>query len=118
MKIEKDIFTELSSPALLERCLRGASQNQNESLDSKLWLHQSKVKFAGMKRVTFVTQLTILDHNFGYVENRFLQYLGFSDTDNSLLSKKRMDMKKTTPRRKIKKRNVTKPGPDYQPGGF
>lgn len=46
----REIFFDLSSPVLLERCLRGESENRNEGLHSKLWLHQSKA---------------IIEHNFG-----------------------------------------------------
>lgn len=115
----REVFLELSSPALLEKCLKGGSQNRNESLHSKLWRHHSKSKFAGLKRIKFVTQLTIVDHNFGFVENKFMQQLDFAESPESLLTKERMDKKKTTPRRSAKKKkHMTKPGPDYQPGAF
>lgn len=45
----RDVFRDLSSPPLLERCLRGHTQNRNESLHSKLWLQVNKAKFAGKK---------------------------------------------------------------------
>ena len=117
----REIFFDLSSPALLERCLRGESQNRNESFHSKLWHHQNKAKFAGLQRMTFLTQLTIIDHNFGYVANRFLQHLGFSMTSASVLAKQRMDKQKVTPRKapkKSKKKSESTPGLDYQPGSF
>lgn len=115
----REVYHDLSSPVLLQKCLRGENQNRNEGLHAKLWHHQSKAKFAGLKRVTFVAQLTVLDHNFGYVANRFLQYLGLSTTTSScLLARQRMDKRKTTPRKKGKKSSNVTPGPDYQPGSF
>ena len=72
-----------------------------------------------MKRVRFVTQLTVIDHNFGYMANKFLQYLGFSAASSSLQARQRMDNKKITPRKEAKKqKHKTAPGADYQPGGF
>lgn len=115
----RDVYHDLSSPALLQKCLKGESQNRNEGFHSKLWFHQSKAKFAGMKRVKFVSQLTVIDHNFGYMANKFLQHLGFSATTSSLTARQRMDKRKITPRKKSKaKKRKTAPGPDYQPGGF
>ena len=76
---------------------------------------------AGLKRVTFATQLTINDHNFGYVANRFLQHLGLSRTSASVLIKQRIDKQKVTPKKapkKSKKKMKSTPGPDYQPGNF
>lgn len=113
------VYHDLSSPALLQKCLKGESQNRNEGFHCKLWYHQSKAKFAGMKRVKFVTQLTVIDHNFGYMANKFLQHLGFSATTSSLTARQRMDKRKITPRKNSKtKKHKTAPGPDYQPGGF
>lgn len=115
----REVFFDLSSPVLLERCLRGQSQNRNESFHSKLWSHQNKAKFAGLQRVTFVTQLSILDHNFGFVSNRFLQHLGISLTSKGVLSRQRMDKRKVTPPKpKKKSKKMSAPGPDYQPGSF
>lgn len=115
----REVYYDLSNPALLERCLRGENQNRNEGLHSKLWCHQSKAKFAGHKRVTFVTQLTIIDHNFGYEANHFLAYLRFSFTYNSVVARKRMDKRKETPpKRKRNKKHLVSPGPVYQPGNF
>lgn len=114
----REVFYELTSPALLERCIKGGNQNKNESLHSKLWHHQSKSKFAGLKRMEFVTRLTILDHNFGYAANRFLQYLDFQESPESRLTKERMDQRKTALRRGKKRKLPFSPAPDYQPGGF
>lgn len=95
----KEVFLDLSSPPLLERCLRGENQNQNEGLHSKLWLHQSRAKFAGLKRVIFATQVTIIEHNFGYEANKFKEHLEFSSTPNSVLAKQRMDRRKIAPQK-------------------
>ncbi|MPC23964.1 hypothetical protein E2C01_017033 [Portunus trituberculatus] len=112
----REIFFDLSSPALLEKCLKGGTQNKNESLHSKLWHHQSKSKFAGLKRIQFVTRLTILDHNFGFVANKFLQRLDFPESPESFLTKRRMDQRNTALRRSAKRRKLDlNPGPDYQP---
>lgn len=115
----REIFFELSSPALLERCMKGGSQNTNESLHSKLWYHQRKSKFAGLKRRNFLTRLTIIYHNFGFVANKFLQHLDFPESAESILTKRRMVQRKTAERRSAKRKKLDfNPGPDYQPGGF
>lgn len=68
----------------------------------------------------FVSQLTIVDHNFGFEANKFLQHLGFLMTSSSILTRKRMDKRKLTPSKapKKSKRTTATPGPDYQPGNF
>ena len=41
----KDIYVRLGHPDLLRRCLRGATQNNNESLHSKMWAKCPKTGF-------------------------------------------------------------------------
>lgn len=92
----RDVFQDFSSLALLERCLKGQTQNRNKELHSKLWLHQSKSKFTGLKQVIFIHQVTVIEHNFGYQANRFLQFLGFTPIPNAFTSKKQMDKRNTS----------------------
>lgn len=115
----REVYHDLSNPALLERCLRGENQNRNEGLHSKFWRHQSKAKFAGLRK--FMTQLTIIEHNFGYEANQFLANLGFSFPFSSVVARKSMDRRKETPskpKRKQNKKDLASPGPDYQPSNF
>lgn len=37
LKMILQVFVDLTSPSLLDRCLRKKTQNRNESLHSKLW---------------------------------------------------------------------------------
>ena len=41
----KKVFERLSHPTLMERCLLGATQNQNESFNSTIWQHCPKRGF-------------------------------------------------------------------------
>ncbi|KAG0722704.1 hypothetical protein GWK47_044006 [Chionoecetes opilio] len=60
-------------------CLRGRTQNLNESLQSKVWKKVSKDKFAGLYRSILVSQATILEHNFGHSHSSLLPlFSGFS----------------------------------------
>lgn len=115
----RQVFYDLSTPALLERCLKEHTQNSNESLHSKLWLHVNKAKFAGLKRVRFMSQLTVLEHNIGY-ENTFIAKIGFPSTTQAATTRKKMDKAKISPRQPAKKRKTRQapPSADYQPGGF
>ena len=44
----KQVFKDLSSPTLLMRCLKGFTQNPNESIHAKLWLKCPKTKYFGL----------------------------------------------------------------------
>ena len=45
------IFTRLSKDDLLNRCLKGITQNQNEAANGILWSKCPKTKFCGVRRV-------------------------------------------------------------------
>lgn len=55
LELVKGVYRDLASPALLQKCLSGRTQNPNESLHSKVWRKASKDKNAGLHRIRFVT---------------------------------------------------------------
>lgn len=59
------IFQRLSEPALLQRCLPGYSQNQNDSLNSLVWLRAPKHKHRGARSTEIAVILAMLQYNKG-----------------------------------------------------
>ena len=59
------IFKRLSSESLLRRCLRGLTQNQNESLNNMLWQKCPKRVFCGRRRLETATAAAVLQWNKG-----------------------------------------------------
>ena len=115
----RGVFEDLSSTQFLERCLKGQTQNRNEGLHSKLWLHCPKVKFAGIDRVMFACQLTIMEHNFGYEATKFMEYLGLPSTKEASITLQKMDKRKVSPRQNKKRLRVKETkSADYRPGYF
>ena len=66
LELIKGVYKDLGNPALLKRCLKGATQNPNESLHLKVWTKCPKIKFHGLFRVRFLVRQTALEHNYGY----------------------------------------------------
>ncbi|MPC46624.1 hypothetical protein E2C01_040347 [Portunus trituberculatus] len=58
--------------------------------------------------MNFVTHITIVDNNFEYEANIFLQHLSISSASKVVLSKKKMDKRKVTP---VKGKKKTKKNP-------
>ena len=116
----KNVYRDLSSPGLLARCLRGWTQNPNESLHSKLWQKCPKIKFFGLFRVIFAVQVTVLDHNFGYDKCNLLEHLFGT---NKFVQKgqagreRRRRMIAETPKRTNKKRKLGKSA-EYKTGTY
>ena len=116
----KNVYRDLSSPDLLARCLRGWTQNPNESLHSKLWQKCPKIKCFGLFRVIFAVQVTVLDHNFGYDKCNLLEHLFGT---NKFVQKgqagreRRRRMIAETPKRTNKKRKLGKSA-EYKTGTY
>ncbi|KAK3889502.1 hypothetical protein Pcinc_006474 [Petrolisthes cinctipes] len=74
------VYMDLTTEELLKRCMKSRTQNSNESIHSKLWMKVAKHKFAGLRRVNFVSQVLVMEHNFGYEASYFSSLLGFNTT--------------------------------------
>ena len=63
----KPVFEDLSKPQLLEKCIDGAAQNQNESFNNILWYRCPKTGFCSLVTVEAALGLAILTYNHGFV---------------------------------------------------
>ena len=61
----KPAYRRLASPALLVRCSRGATQNQNESLNGLVWQYCPKTSFCGVDTVEAAVGLALIKFNHG-----------------------------------------------------
>ena len=61
----KAIFLDLSDEKLLARCVQGATQNPNESINSLVWARCPKHKFNGAGPVQFAAASAVLAFNGG-----------------------------------------------------
>lgn len=76
MDLIKPIFYDLSKPDLLRRCLKGMTQNANESYNNLLWSICPKRGFAGSKVVQIAAYEAALLFNEGNIaKQRVLQHL-------------------------------------------
>ena len=67
-----NVFRKLSDPALIEHCLLGASQNQNESFNSLIWNRCPKIEFCSSTVVSIAVDLAVMTFNSGKVSLRSL----------------------------------------------
>ena len=61
----KTVYERLATDALLSRCLRGMTQNANESLHSQIWQRCPKHTFAGLGRVEIAMISAVANFNSG-----------------------------------------------------
>lgn len=74
------IYEDLTKTEILEKCLtvKGRALILSERFHSKIWNKISETKNYGYDRTKFITQCTILEHNFGYDASYLLAALGFA----------------------------------------
>ena len=112
------VYKDLANPSLLNRCLKGATQNPNESIHSRVWNKCSKAKFCGRMRLHFIAKLTALENNFGYEYSNIITHLLGSEASIQetmrWLDKERVQH--ATP--KVKRRKTEEKDDSYQPGEF
>ena len=65
MKELQPTFTRLSNDGLLNRCLQGMTQNQNEAANGMLWSRCPKTRFCGARRVRIAVCETVAVFNTG-----------------------------------------------------
>ncbi|KAK3891171.1 hypothetical protein Pcinc_004960 [Petrolisthes cinctipes] len=121
MNVIQSLYADLASPELLQKCLKGRTQNVNESLHGRVWKKISKDKYAGLFRTTFACEATILNHNFKK-DLHFLSSLGFPVSQHSLDVLHRQDgvtkrsMRQSSTPRKRRKVVETKADDSYSSG--
>ena len=133
----KPIFAELSDETLLEKCLHGKTQNQNESFNSMIWDHIPKTRYVSLTQLELGVYDAVANFNIGKKAS-VLTYeimdlipgtftLQGCDTINRkrLFASKYKEMDSTKKRRKIRRgkakqkddKNESK-GQTYKAGAF
>lgn len=88
----KPIFKALSNKELLVKCLKGKSQNPNESLNNLIWARLPKRTFVTLGVLKFGVHEAVLSFNDSYVSKiKVLEELGLEPGKNMVLALKRLD---------------------------
>ena len=61
----KTIFEELSSEKLLQKCVHGLTQNQNESFNDTIWKRIPKTRFVSRTQLEFTVNDAVANFNIG-----------------------------------------------------
>lgn len=91
----KPIFKDLSDPSLLKKCLKGKSQNPNESLNNLIWSRLPKKTFVRLPTLNFGVSEAVLSFNNGYVSKaKVLEHMGLQAGKNLVKSMEILDRKR------------------------
>jgi hypothetical protein len=86
----------LTNPTLLRRCLRGATQNANESINSVVWSILPKTKYHGYRSIRGAAAISSIFFNRGRSGLvKFFDQVGISITEELLGALLDKDFKRT-----------------------
>ena len=92
MKELDPIFKRSSDDELLARCLKGLTQNQNESVTAQLWSRCPKITFTGPRRVQIAVCETVSVFNTGSASKaKIMGLCGVSPGANMLKALRKED---------------------------
>lgn len=77
-ELVKQVYDSLTTDEMMKKCLKGRTQNVNESLHSKLWHKLSKSKFYGHQTLKQAVCSTVMEHNYGYQASNVIATMPFS----------------------------------------
>ncbi|GFO29594.1 hypothetical protein PoB_005609900 [Plakobranchus ocellatus] len=90
----RPVYERLTTDALLSCCLRGMTQNANESLHAHIWQRCPKHLFAGRKRIELATTMAIANFSCGRLGlQQFISAAGCNVNSNTISRGQRQDAK-------------------------
>ncbi|XP_068214089.1 uncharacterized protein [Palaemon carinicauda] len=116
----KQIYERLTSDDLMKKCLKGLTQNSNESLHHRIWNLCPKHQRANKRMVDFAVATAIARYNIGYLasSSSLFECLGIEVTTAVSKHLKQLDRLMDSPiRRKTRIQNL-KRDMEYAAGGF
>lgn len=116
------VYMDLTKDDLLIKCMMGKTQNPNEALHGKIWSNLHKIRYFGLKTVTYNVRYTVLQHNVGYLRADLSKELGFEGmsvfTEKGLQAKDKMRKRSSEAPKRPSKRAKKASEDDYAAGSF
>ncbi|XP_069956744.1 uncharacterized protein [Cherax quadricarinatus] len=72
-----NIYKDLTSDEMMQRCVKGRTQNPNESLHQRIWSYCNKAKYQTKRHADFAVSHAVADYNTGYVRSCLDIALGY-----------------------------------------
>ena len=118
------VYKSLKKNQVKGHCLKGRTQNTNESVHSKIWNKKRKTKFRGVLSLQHAARTTVAEHNFSFEQANVIAQMPFNKPSEQQqqadrfreASKNRMALKSRASGRKRSRSIVQEEDPDYGAG--
>lgn len=117
LRLVEDVYKRLTTDDMMTRCLRGKTQNPNESLHHRIWRYCPKHKNATKEMLDFATAQAVSNFNGGYLSSDLCSKLGvaFTDKNYKYLTKENTKMDRPI-KKKIRSKQLQKDLEAYASG--
>ena len=101
------IYQRLTTDDMMMRCLKGFTQNQNESLHARIWRICPKHRNATKRMLDFATATAVSNYNMGYAASYLPTKLGIESNANlESYLKKQDDIMDISYKKKMRNRRL------------
>lgn len=115
----KAIYDRLTTDDMMNKCLKGVTQNRNEHLHSRVWKLCSKHLCATKRMVHFATATAATNYNVGYVASHLGERLGIEWTTSMMTHLTAKDKRMDLPhKRRMRNKKLRDRLQEYASGGF
>ena len=107
LKLVENVYKRLTSDENMMKCLRGKTQNPNESLHQRIWLYCPKHLTPSKMRLDFAAAQAVAHYNAGYEVSALNEMLGLPYTKLLSTHLKAFDQMMNVPiKRKLKNKKL------------
>ncbi|KAK8718994.1 hypothetical protein OTU49_014315, partial [Cherax quadricarinatus] len=92
---------DLTSDEMMQRCIKGRTQNCNESLHHRIWCYSNKAKYQTKRHADFAVSHAVADYNSGYVRSCLDTALGYR---RSAVTQKQLELMEKNMKEQRKRR--------------
>ena len=115
----KGIYDRLTTDEMMERCMKGMTQNRNESLHSRVWKICPKHKNVSKLFVDFASATAVMHYNVGYEMSNLCDIFGMESPSGLVRYLKKKDINMCAPIKvKMRRRKLRKDIEHYAAGAF
>lgn len=113
----REVYERLTTDAMMKKCLRGFTQNPNESLHSRIWLYCPKHLATTKRKVDFAAAQAASEYNAGYMDANIYTSMGVPVTSIVQKYLEQKDAAMDMPLKKKMRNKRLQMDLDYTPGG-
>ncbi|KAK8720371.1 hypothetical protein OTU49_013370 [Cherax quadricarinatus] len=112
-----NVYKDLTSDEMMQRCIKGRTQNSNLSLHHRIWSYSNKAKYQTKRHADFAVSHAVADFNSGYVRSCLDTALGYRRSAVTQAQLELMEKQMKEKRNRGEKKRKRELDTSYEPGG-